>query len=138
MVKKLCVQQKILIEAERVEVEKMYRNGMTMTAIARFYGCHYTTVGRILRRRNVPIRETGAEKYSHLYFLRESIPLLYPLKNDDLIFRKPVVGQCRVLDRINIFRISHNRQTILGSRTGNIKKACSSCDTSIFTFSLIL
>lgn len=36
----------------------MYRKGMSMAAIARLYGCHYTTIGRILRKRNVPIRQS--------------------------------------------------------------------------------
>ena len=56
-VSKINVKQTILTETDKVEVESMYCSGMSMSAIARIYGCHYTTIGRILRRRNVPIRE---------------------------------------------------------------------------------
>ena len=54
---KITLKQTILTEAQRAEVEKMYRKGMTMSAIADTFECHYTTIGRILRQRNVPIRE---------------------------------------------------------------------------------
>ena len=54
---KITQKQITLTEAQRVEIEKMYRKSMTMAAIADTFGCHYTTVGRILRQRNVPIRE---------------------------------------------------------------------------------
>ena len=54
---KITLKQTILTETQRAEVDKMYRSGMTMSAIADTFGCHYTTVGRILRQRNVPIRE---------------------------------------------------------------------------------
>ncbi|SRR5699024_7322876 len=54
---KITQKQITLTEAQRVEVEKMYRKGMTMAAIADTFGCHYTTIGRILRQRNVSIRE---------------------------------------------------------------------------------
>ncbi|HJA72436.1 MAG TPA: helix-turn-helix domain-containing protein [Candidatus Lachnoclostridium stercoravium] len=53
---KIIVKQTILSEADKAGVENMYRNGMSMSDIARIYNCHYTTIGRILRRRNVPIR----------------------------------------------------------------------------------
>lgn len=53
----ITLKQTILTEAQRAEAEIMYRKGMTMTAIADILGCHYTTIGRILRQRNVPIRE---------------------------------------------------------------------------------
>ena len=63
VVDQLRVRGVILSEAEHAEAENMYRNGMSMAAIARLYGCHYTTIGRILRRRNVPIREkTGKSR----------------------------------------------------------------------------
>lgn len=55
-VNKIIVKQTILSEAEKAAVENMYLSGMSMSDIARIYGCHYTTIGRILRRRNVPIR----------------------------------------------------------------------------------
>ena len=56
-VRKLCVKQKFLTIDEQAEVENLYRKGMTMTAIAKCYGCHCSTIGRTLRRRNVPIRK---------------------------------------------------------------------------------
>ena len=56
-VNKINVKQTILSEADKVAVENMYLSGMSMSDIARIYGCHYTTIGRILRRRNVPIRK---------------------------------------------------------------------------------
>ena len=58
VVDQLRVRGGILSEAEQAEAENMYRKGMSMAAIARLYGCHYTTIGRILRRRNVPIRKS--------------------------------------------------------------------------------
>lgn len=54
---KITLKQTILTEAQRAEAETMYRKGMTMSAIADTFGRHYTTIGRILRQRNVPIRE---------------------------------------------------------------------------------
>lgn len=44
---------KILTNDEKDELEAKYEGGMTMAALANEYGCHYTTVGRILRSRNV-------------------------------------------------------------------------------------
>ena len=52
---RITLKQTILTEAQRAEAEIMYRKGMTMSAIADTFGCHYTTIGRILRQRNVPI-----------------------------------------------------------------------------------
>jgi len=46
----------LLTTAEKDEVVVKYESGMTMTAIANIYGCHYTTVGSILRKRGVEIR----------------------------------------------------------------------------------
>lgn len=57
IVKELRVKQKFLTMDEQAEVENLYRKGMTMTAIAKCYGCHCSTIGRILRRRNVSIRK---------------------------------------------------------------------------------
>lgn len=57
IVKELRVKQKFLTMDEQAEVENLYLKGMTMTAIAKCYGCHCSTIGRILRRRNVPIRK---------------------------------------------------------------------------------
>jgi DNA-directed RNA polymerase specialized sigma24 family protein len=47
---------KLLTPIEKDEVVDKYETGMTMTEIANIYGCHYTTVGRLLRRRGVEIR----------------------------------------------------------------------------------
>lgn len=41
----------LLSPVEQTEVVAKYESGMSMTAIADQYGCHYTTIGRILRRR---------------------------------------------------------------------------------------
>ena len=57
LVNSLSVQQVILSEEQKAQAELMYRDGQTMSAIAKAFGCHYTTIGRILRRRKVPIRE---------------------------------------------------------------------------------
>lgn len=57
IVKKLRVKQKFFTKDEQAEVENLYRDGMTMAAIAKCYGCHYATISRILRRRNVPTRK---------------------------------------------------------------------------------
>lgn len=48
IVKELRVKQKFLTMDEQAEVENLYRKGMTMTAIAKCYGCHCSTIGRIL------------------------------------------------------------------------------------------
>ena len=43
--------------AEKDEVVDKYESGMSMTAIADIHGCHRTTVGDILRKKGVAIRE---------------------------------------------------------------------------------
>jgi DNA-directed RNA polymerase specialized sigma24 family protein len=48
---------RLLTPVEQDEVVAKYESGMTMTAIADEYGCHYTTVGRLLRARKAVIRE---------------------------------------------------------------------------------
>ena len=48
---------KLLTPTEKDEIVTKYKNGMTMTAIANQYGCHYTTVGRVLRINGVEIRK---------------------------------------------------------------------------------
>ena len=53
---KITQKQMILTESQRTEVVKMYCKGMPMAAIADTFGCHYTTIRRILQQRNVPIR----------------------------------------------------------------------------------
>jgi DNA invertase Pin-like site-specific DNA recombinase len=57
MVRKITQRPKLLTPAEKNEVVKKYESGMSMMAIAELYGCHYTTVGRILRQKGVVIRE---------------------------------------------------------------------------------
>jgi len=47
-----------LTAEEKDELTTKYEKGMTMSALACEYGCHYTTVGRILRKRGVGIRDT--------------------------------------------------------------------------------
>ena len=54
--KSLRQRQIILTPAEKDEVVVKYQSGMTMSAIARIYGCHHTTIGKILRKRGVEIR----------------------------------------------------------------------------------
>jgi len=48
---------KLLTLEEKDEIVVKYESGMTMTDIAKQYGCHYTTVGRLLRMGEVEIRE---------------------------------------------------------------------------------
>ena len=57
MVRQHKLDLKLLTPAEKDEVVIKYENGMTMTAIANQYGCHYTTIGRLLRQIGVAIRE---------------------------------------------------------------------------------
>jgi hypothetical protein len=47
---------KLLTPAEKDELVGKYESGMNMTTVSAWYGCHYTTVGRILRQRGVAIR----------------------------------------------------------------------------------
>ena len=57
MVRKITKEQKLLTSAEKDELVAKYNTGMSMAAIAAIYGCHYTTVGRILRRKSVDVRK---------------------------------------------------------------------------------
>jgi hypothetical protein len=57
MVHRLTIRPRILSETEKTELEVKYKDGMTMVALADIFGCHYTTVGRILRKRSVTIRK---------------------------------------------------------------------------------
>ena len=57
MVRQHTIELKLHTPAEKDEVVIKYESGMTMTEIADEYGCHYSTVGRILRQRGVAIRE---------------------------------------------------------------------------------
>ena len=54
---KRTLKPKLLTPTEKDEVVTKYESGMTMTAISNIYGCHYTTVGSILRRKGATIRE---------------------------------------------------------------------------------
>jgi hypothetical protein len=53
MVSKIVQMQKLLTPVEKDELVKKYEAGMTMTAVSDLYGCHYTTVGRILKARGI-------------------------------------------------------------------------------------
>lgn len=56
MVQKHKFKCRLLTPTEQDEVEVKYESGMTMSAIADEYGCHYTTVSRLLKARGVEIR----------------------------------------------------------------------------------
>lgn len=58
MVENLQLRPVILTDEERKQVAVKYQSGLTMADIANFYGCHYTTIGRILRKQNIPIRDS--------------------------------------------------------------------------------
>ena len=57
MVRKHKMSLVLLKPTEKDEVVTKYESGMTMAAIADEYGCHYTTVGRLLRKNGIVIRE---------------------------------------------------------------------------------
>jgi DNA-directed RNA polymerase specialized sigma24 family protein len=57
MVRKIAQKQVYLTDAEKDGVVEKYETGFNMTEIARIYGCHYTTIGSILRKRGVAIRD---------------------------------------------------------------------------------
>ena len=57
MISSRTLKPTLLTPAEKDEVVSKYESGMTMTAIADIYGCHRTTVGDILRKKGVAIRE---------------------------------------------------------------------------------
>ena len=56
MVHTINQRQIILTSSEKDEVVAKYEAGLNMTEVARLFGCHYTTVGRILRNKGVAIR----------------------------------------------------------------------------------
>ena len=56
-VHKITQKQILLTPVEKNEVVTKYESGMSMTALAKLYGCHRTTVGRILKDRGVDIRD---------------------------------------------------------------------------------
>jgi len=57
MVSRHKLNLKLLTTAEKDEVATKYESGMTMTAISDECGCHYATVGRILKTKGVQIRK---------------------------------------------------------------------------------
>lgn len=57
MVREHKLQCRLLTTSEQDEAIEKYKQGMTMMAIAAVYGCHYTTIGRLLRKRGCTIRE---------------------------------------------------------------------------------
>jgi DNA-directed RNA polymerase specialized sigma24 family protein len=55
MVRQRKLNLKLLTPTEKTEVITKYNSGTNMTAVADLYGCHRTTVGRILRKRKSKI-----------------------------------------------------------------------------------
>jgi DNA-directed RNA polymerase specialized sigma24 family protein len=56
MVREHKLSLKLLTPTEKDEAIAKYESGMSMAAVANIYGCHYTTVGRLLRARGIEIR----------------------------------------------------------------------------------
>ena len=56
MVRNIARKSKYLTPEEKDELVKKFENGATMTALAQLYGCHHTTIGRVLRKMGVTIR----------------------------------------------------------------------------------
>ena len=56
MVRKIVQKQKYLTPIEKDELGPKYESGQSMAAILDEYSYHYTTVGRILRKRGAVIR----------------------------------------------------------------------------------
>jgi hypothetical protein len=56
MVCRINRKQTYLTNNEKDELVVKYQSGMTMMALANEYGCHYTTIGRVLRNRMITIR----------------------------------------------------------------------------------
>ena len=56
MVRQHKLNLRLLTLTEKDEVVEKYKTGMTQTAIADIYGCHPSTVGRLLKQRGVEIR----------------------------------------------------------------------------------
>jgi len=57
IVKKISQKQTRLTSLQKDEIATKYKEGMSVTAIAKIYGCHHTTVGRILRKKGVENRK---------------------------------------------------------------------------------
>jgi DNA-directed RNA polymerase specialized sigma24 family protein len=56
VVGKIAQKQKYLTPPEKDEVVEKYADGLTIKEIAKIYGCHRSTVRRILVKRGVAIR----------------------------------------------------------------------------------
>ncbi|MDR0999411.1 MAG: helix-turn-helix domain-containing protein [Clostridiales bacterium] len=56
MIRQYKLQCRLLTPAEQAEAIEKYQEGLSMAAVADIYGCHYTTIGRLLRQRGVGIR----------------------------------------------------------------------------------
>jgi DNA-directed RNA polymerase specialized sigma24 family protein len=59
MVREHKLKLKLLTAAEKDEAIQKYQTGLSMAAVAKLYGCHYTTIGRLLRAKGVVVRERG-------------------------------------------------------------------------------
>ena len=56
MIRQHKLNLRLLTPAEKDEVVEKYNTGMTQATIADIYGCHPSTVGRLLKQRGVEIR----------------------------------------------------------------------------------
>ena len=56
MVRQHKLKSRLLTPAEQYEAVAKYQTGMTMTAVADLYGCHRTTILKLLRNRGCTIR----------------------------------------------------------------------------------
>ena len=57
MIRQHKLSLKLLSPAKKDEVVEKYKTGMTQAAIADRYGCHCSTVSRLLKQRGVEIRQ---------------------------------------------------------------------------------
>jgi hypothetical protein len=57
MISQHKLQCRLLTPMEQDEAIEKYQSGLNMTEVANIYGCHYTTIGRLLRARKVKIRD---------------------------------------------------------------------------------
>jgi hypothetical protein len=57
MVREHKLASKLMTPTEKDEAVRKYESGMSMSAVADEYGCHYTTVGRLLKIRKISIRQ---------------------------------------------------------------------------------
>ena len=57
MIHHITRRPKYFTSEEKDELILKYEKGTTMADLAKIYGCHNTTIGRILRKRNVEIRK---------------------------------------------------------------------------------